>query len=39
MNEIETVKLLVLDNMKHAIDMSIPIEVEMSTGENWLEAH
>jgi DNA polymerase-1 len=38
-DEIETVKLLVLDNMKHAIDMSIPIEVEMSTGENWLEAH
>jgi DNA polymerase-1 len=38
-DEIETVKQLVLDKMKHAIDMSIPIEVEMSFGENWLEAH
>jgi DNA polymerase-1 len=38
-DEVETVKKLVLDNMKHAIDMSVPVEVEMSTGENWLEAH
>ncbi len=38
-DEIEIVKRLVLDNMKHAIDMSIPIEVEMNFGENWLEAH
>jgi DNA polymerase-1 len=38
-DEIEVVKALVLDSMKHAIDMSIPIEVEMSAGDNWLEAH
>jgi hypothetical protein len=25
--------------MKTAIELSIPVEVEMSTGSNWLEAH
>ncbi|MBT3605539.1 MAG: DNA-directed DNA polymerase, family A domain protein, partial [Candidatus Latescibacteria bacterium] len=25
--------------MKNAIPMSVPIEVEMGTGDNWLEAH
>jgi DNA polymerase I-like protein with 3'-5' exonuclease and polymerase domains len=25
--------------MKTAIELSIPVEVEMSTGGNWLEAH
>jgi len=38
-DEIEIVKKIVLDKMKHALPMTVPIEVEMSTGENWLEAH
>jgi DNA polymerase-1 len=38
-DEIEIVKKIVLDKMKHALPMTVPVEVEMSTGENWLEAH
>ncbi len=38
-DEIEIVKKLVRDNMVHAMDLEVPIEVEMSVGENWLEAH
>lgn len=37
--EEETLKKIVMENMKHAMPMSIPVEVEMSVGENWLEAH
>ncbi len=33
------VKEVVEDAMKTAIPMSVPIEVEMGTGENWLVAH
>jgi len=38
-DEIENVKSIVADKMKHALPLSVPIEVEMGTGENWLEAH
>ena len=38
-DEIEIVKQIVKDNMRNAIKMTVPIEVEMSTGDNWLEAH
>jgi len=38
-DEIDIVKQIVQDKMKHAIEMGVPIEVEMSTGDNWLEAH
>jgi len=27
------------DKMQHAIDLPVPIEVEIGTGQNWLEAH
>ncbi len=37
--EIDTVKILVEDKMKHAMELDIPIEVDMNTGSNWLEAH
>jgi DNA polymerase I len=37
--EEETVKKIVRENMVNAIKLSIPVEVEMSVGENWLEAH
>jgi DNA polymerase-1 len=37
--EIETVKEIVLSGMKNAIPLDVPVEVEMNTGTNWLEAH
>lgn len=37
--EEEEVKALVEAAMKNAIPMSVPIEVEMGTGDNWLAAH
>jgi DNA polymerase I len=37
--EVDQVRVLVADRMKKAIPMNVPIEVEISTGENWLEAH
>ncbi|MBW6490745.1 MAG: DNA polymerase I [Lentimicrobium sp.] len=37
--EVETVKPIVENLMKTAIELCIPVEVEMSTGSNWLEAH
>ena len=37
--EMETVKQIVKEGMQNAIPMAVPIEVEMGTGENWLDAH
>jgi DNA polymerase-1 len=33
------VKELVEDNMKNALKLNVPIEVEIGIGKNWLEAH
>ncbi len=33
------VRALVADKMKTALDLSVPIDVEIGTGANWLEAH
>ncbi len=38
-DELEIVKPIIEDKMKNAIKMSIPIEVDINTGENWLDAH
>lgn len=38
-DEIATVKEIVEECMKTAIPMSTPIEIEISSGDNWLEAH
>ena len=38
-DEIETARELILENMKTALPLSVPIEVEAGTGANWLEAH
>lgn len=39
-DEIETLKPLIEDKMKHAIpNLKVPILVEMGVGKNWLEAH
>ncbi len=37
--EVEEVKPVIEENMKHAIKLIVPIEVEMGTGVNWLVAH
>lgn len=37
--ELETVKPIIEKQMKEAIKLSVPIEVESGIGENWLEAH
>lgn len=38
-NEIDVLKKLVVENMVHAIELNVPIEAEVGTGVNWLEAH
>ena len=38
-NELETVRQIVEKEMKNAIPMTVPIDVEIKTGKNWLEAH
>jgi DNA polymerase-1 len=37
--ELEKIKSLVKSEMENAYEMSIPLEVEIDTGKNWLEAH
>ncbi len=37
--EVERVKQIVEEKMRSAIALEVPIEVEMGTGQNWLEAH
>jgi DNA polymerase I len=39
LNEVETVKPIVQSLMVTAIPLDVPVEVEMNTGGNWLEAH
>lgn len=38
-DEVEALPPLVAQEMREAMPMQVPIEVEMGTGENWLEAH
>ncbi|MFB9053281.1 DNA polymerase I [Formosa undariae] len=37
--ELETIKTLVKTEMENAFIMDVPLDVEMDTGDNWLEAH
>lgn len=37
--EIEQMKLIVKKGMETAVDIGLPLTVEMNTGSNWLEAH
>jgi DNA polymerase-1 len=37
--EIEIMKNIIESRMKNAIDMKVPILVEVGQGSNWLEAH
>ncbi|NNM94289.1 MAG: DNA polymerase I [Bacteroidia bacterium] len=38
-HELEDLKLLVELKMKNALPLQVPVEVNMGTGNNWLEAH
>lgn len=37
--ELQRLRPVVENNMKNAIRMQVPIEVEINAGENWLDAH
>ncbi|COX57664.1 DNA polymerase I [Mycobacterium tuberculosis] len=38
-HEISVFKEIIEDRMKNAIELQVPIEVEIGEGKNWLEAH
>ena len=37
--ELDQLKTIVKKEMEKAIQLSVPLEVDMGTGHNWLEAH
>ncbi|MBN2158774.1 MAG: DNA polymerase I [Spirochaetes bacterium] len=37
--EMNAVRSLVVDKMEHALDLSVPVRVDVGTGKNWEEAH
>jgi DNA polymerase I len=38
-DELTEVKEIIRQKMEHAVELSVPLEVEMDTGKNWLDAH
>lgn len=38
-SEVNAMKAIITNRMKNAIKMSVPIEIEIGQGDNWLEAH
>ncbi|GAB4131439.1 MAG: DNA polymerase I [Bacteroidia bacterium] len=38
-DEVDTMKVLVEDAMKTALEIAVPLEVGIGTGKNWLDAH
>ena len=38
-SELEKIQPMIKYEMEHAFMLSVPLEVEMGSGENWLEAH
>ena len=38
-SEIEEGKKLIVEGMRNALQLSVPIDVEIKAGKNWLEAH
>jgi DNA polymerase-1 len=38
-SEVETIKPLILECMRNALPIAVPIEAEIGAGQNWLEAH
>ena len=39
LDELDALKAIVDDKMVHAMPLSVPVIVEINTGNNWLEAH
>ena len=39
LDELDALKAIVQDKMVKALPLSVPVIVEMNTGDNWLEAH
>lgn len=39
LDELDELKLMVEDKMAHALSLDVPVIVNISTGNNWLEAH
>ncbi|NNE32583.1 MAG: DNA polymerase I [Winogradskyella sp.] len=37
--ELDTIKTLIKNEMENAYKMSVPLDVDMDIGDNWLEAH
>lgn len=37
--EVEIIKPIIREKMMSAVKMRVPLEVDMNTGDNWLEAH
>ena len=37
--ELETMKTLIKTEMENAFNLAVPLDVELDTGKNWLEAH
>ena len=37
--ELEIIRLMVKDEMEHAVSLDIPLIVDVGIGQNWLEAH
>ncbi len=38
-DELDIIRPIIENEMKNAITMKVPIEVDINTGENWLDAH
>ncbi len=38
-SEVEIIKPIIYNGMRDALPLQVPVEVEMNTGNNWLEAH
>lgn len=39
LDEVETIKPLIIEGMRNAMPLAVPVEAEIGTGRNWLEAH
>ena len=37
-DEVDTVRKILVDEMMHAADMTVPLEVGIASGNNWYEA-
>ena len=39
LNEVDEMRSLVKKRMEEALELRVPVKVEIGTGQNWLEAH